>query len=302
MALKARSPNVAMATSPLSQAQTARLLATECYRLKSEHKLLLGQSRILRDLQAAEERVHVAAAMTHSRTSYLCSARGEKLELESHATLDKSCEVLDQLTRLCNEGPLSQASFSVLDTMTIDERRSITLALNAQEFKDGAVLVKQGDPRDALIIIVQGQVSCAQRPGLDETVFKRDCLLTNQPCEITVTAVGEVKMLGLVGARQWLADYRATKLVAKSIAAARLGKGLEEEADREVNEPSTAPLPPGWEQRVDPLQGRIYFINHNERTTCWADPRTKCMTAGSDAPLDPSTAKLRRRRVARAPH
>merc|ERR1719162_742196 len=181
--------------------------------------------------------------MTHSRTSYLCSARGEKLELESHATLDKSCEVLDQLTRLCNEGPLSQASFSALDTMTIDERRSITGALNAQEFKDGAVLIKQGEPHDDLLIIVQGQVSCAQRPGLDETVFKRDCLLTSQSCEFTVTAVGEVKVLVLHGARQWLADCRVSltphqvaesqrrgELVAKILAAARvqLGKGLEE--------------------------------------------------------------------------
>ena len=132
-------------------------------------------------------------------------------------------------------------------------------------------------------------------------MLKRDCLLTNQPCELTVTAVGVVKVLVLHGARQWLADCRAAKLVAKSTAPARLGKGLEEEAGCEVNEPSTAPLPPGWEQRVDPQWRRIYFINHNERTTCWADPRTKCMTAGSDAPLEPSTAQLRQRRVARVP-
>ena len=137
------------------------------------------------------------------------------------------------------------------------------------------------------------------RPGLDETVVKRDYLLTNQPCEFTVTAVGEVKVLVLHGAHLWRADFRPSKLIAKSIAAARPGKGLEEEAGREVNEPSTAPLPPGWEQRVDHRWGRTYFINHNERTTCWADPRTKCMTAGSDAPLEPSTAQLRQRRVAR---
>merc|ERR1711935_527365 len=113
-------------------------------------------------------------------------------------------------------------------TMNPLERSTITHALEPQEFKDGAVLIKQGEPRDSLLIIVQGQVSCAQRPGLDETVFKRDCLLTNQPCEFTVTAVGEVKVLVLHGARQWLADCRATN--AKSTAAARLGKGLEEEA------------------------------------------------------------------------
>ena len=139
-------------------------------------------------------------------------------------------------------------------------------------------------------------------------------MLTNQPCEFTVTAVGEVKVLVLHGARQWLADCRVPltphqvaesqrrgELVAKILAAARvqLGKGLEEEDGREVNEPSTAPLPPGWEQRVDHRWGRTYFINHNERTTCWADPRTKCMAAGPDAPLDPLTAQLRQRRVAR---
>ena len=61
-------------------------------------------------------------------------------------------------------------------------------------------------------------------------MLKRDCLLTNQPCELTVTAVGEVKVLVLRGARQRLADYRAWKSeesLAKFLAA-RPGKGPEE--------------------------------------------------------------------------
>ena len=33
-------------------------------------------------------------------------------------------------------------------------------------------------------------------------------------------------------------------------------------------------LPPGREQRVDHALGRMFFVNHNDRTTCWADPRT----------------------------
>ncbi|XP_030281501.1 NEDD4-like E3 ubiquitin-protein ligase WWP2 isoform X2 [Sparus aurata] len=33
------------------------------------------------------------------------------------------------------------------------------------------------------------------------------------------------------------------------------------------------PLPPGWEKRQD--NGRIYFVNHNTRTTQWDDPRTQ---------------------------
>ena len=72
------------------------------------------------------------------------------------------------------------------------------------------------------------------RPGPDkpEPVVKSDSLLTNQPCEYTLTAVGPVKVLVLHGARQRLADYRA------------------EEAAREVREPSTAPLP---------LEAHTYF-------------------------------------------
>ena len=167
MALKARSPNVAMDTSPLSQAQTARLLAAECYRLKSELALLHGKCRILQDLMKAEERVHIAAAPTHSQIklsfglsyrAYYDTARYDELSLEIKATLDKMDEIGRQLETLDNEG-LSQASVSALDTMTIVERRSITDALKPQEFKDGAVLIKQGEPRDALLIIVQGPVS-----------------------------------------------------------------------------------------------------------------------------------------------
>uniref|UniRef100_A0A3P9N4I9 E3 ubiquitin-protein ligase n=1 Tax=Poecilia reticulata TaxID=8081 RepID=A0A3P9N4I9_POERE len=35
------------------------------------------------------------------------------------------------------------------------------------------------------------------------------------------------------------------------------------------------PLPPGWEKRQD--NGRVYFVNHNTRTTQWDDPRTQGM-------------------------
>ncbi|XP_070617813.1 LOW QUALITY PROTEIN: NEDD4-like E3 ubiquitin-protein ligase WWP2 [Erythrolamprus reginae] len=35
------------------------------------------------------------------------------------------------------------------------------------------------------------------------------------------------------------------------------------------------PLPSGWEKRQD--NGRVYFVNHNTRTTQWEDPRTQGM-------------------------
>ena len=34
------------------------------------------------------------------------------------------------------------------------------------------------------------------------------------------------------------------------------------------------PLPDGWEKRVEP-NGRVYFVNHKNRTTQWEDPRTQ---------------------------
>lgn len=35
-----------------------------------------------------------------------------------------------------------------------------------------------------------------------------------------------------------------------------------------------APLPNGWEKRVQP-DGRCYFVNHKSRITQWEDPRTQ---------------------------
>lgn len=37
---------------------------------------------------------------------------------------------------------------------------------------------------------------------------------------------------------------------------------------------SHGPLPDGWEKRVEP-NGRVYFVNHKNRTTQWEDPRTQ---------------------------
>lgn len=34
------------------------------------------------------------------------------------------------------------------------------------------------------------------------------------------------------------------------------------------------PLPSGWEEAVD-LDGRIFYIDHNNRRTSWLDPRDR---------------------------
>uniref|UniRef100_A0A915PUD1 E3 ubiquitin-protein ligase n=1 Tax=Setaria digitata TaxID=48799 RepID=A0A915PUD1_9BILA len=48
------------------------------------------------------------------------------------------------------------------------------------------------------------------------------------------------------------------------------------------NDDPLGPLPNGWEKRADPNTGRIYFVNHVNRTTQWEDPRTQGV---SDEPL-----------------
>ena len=171
MALKARSPNVAMDTNPLSEAQIARLLATEWYRLKYEHSRLSDEIFILKKLQVAETRVYAASISSKSMTTALLRPSSS---LSFEARYDELCNLLREaegkelevFIKLANLSPLPQASLSLLLGDTHDchvERLHITRALEPQEFKDGAVLIKQGEPRDAFFIIVQGELSCTQR-------------------------------------------------------------------------------------------------------------------------------------------
>ncbi|CAH0557490.1 unnamed protein product [Brassicogethes aeneus] len=43
----------------------------------------------------------------------------------------------------------------------------------------------------------------------------------------------------------------------------------------------SGPLPSGWERRVQP-EGRVYFVNHKNRTTQWEDPRTQGQEISND--------------------
>jgi hypothetical protein len=154
MALEARSPAVSMDTTPLSQAQTARLLAAECYRLKSEARVLDVQQRILEELRDREKSLHI---LSRERLVNLSDTIIEMIA--KIATFER--QVYDLGEKMI--GALSQASLSVLSTDDTGKRLWITEGLEPQDFKDGAVLIKEGEPRDALFIIVEGQVSCTQR-------------------------------------------------------------------------------------------------------------------------------------------
>jgi len=43
---------------------------------------------------------------------------------------------------------------------------------------------------------------------------------------------------------------------------------------RTAEDDPLGPLPDGWQKRVEP-NGRVYFVNHKNRTTQWEDPRTQ---------------------------
>ena len=148
MALEARSPVVAMATKSLSQAQTARLVAAECYRHKFDHMALTTQCSILFRLRAAEV-VHHYIFRWFEMGDLIDEIVLKRFAIER--------QMIDLGGEQCRA--LAEASLSVLGTVTIGERRCLTQAVEPQDFKDGAVLIKEGEPRDALFIIVEGQVS-----------------------------------------------------------------------------------------------------------------------------------------------
>ena len=154
MALEARSPVVSMDTTPLSQAQTARLLAAECYRLKSEARGLDVHHRILKELRDREKSLHILSRERLVNLSDTIIETFAKIVTVERQVYDLGEKMI---------GALSQASLSVLSTDDTGKRLWITEGLEPQDFKDGAVLIKEGEPRDALFIIVEGQVSCTQR-------------------------------------------------------------------------------------------------------------------------------------------
>ena len=154
-ALKARSPIVAMERSPLSEAQTARLLAAECHRLKSEYSFAGYEYDVLKKIEAAEGRVLAISEGRDpdSRSNFLKVpyARSRYLSGKAGEMARKVCDLHQEITR----SPLPQ--LSVLGTTTESERVEITFQLQAQEFKDGTVFMKQG---------WHGESPCADTYGL----------------------------------------------------------------------------------------------------------------------------------------
>ena len=185
-ALKARSPNVAMETSPLSEAQTARLLAAECHRLKSEHSSAASEFDILLDIEEAEGRVIAVSEGATPDSRYFGDATWLKVPHTRRRYLgNKALEMSEKMCDLSREmkqcEPLPQ--LSVLGTMTEPERREITFRLQAQDFKDGTVFMEQGWHGKAPVLTRTG---CACRPPAGRTYRGRRAACPWAPCMVRV--------------------------------------------------------------------------------------------------------------------
>ena len=181
-ALKARSPIVAMETSPLSEAQTARLLATECHRLKSEDSSAHSELKILDEILKAEGRVIAASEGVNpdGRSDFLKVPYVRRRYLNGKA-LEMSGKMCDLSREMMQGEPLPQ--LSVLGTMTEPERRAITFRLQAQDFKDGTVFMKQGWHGNAPVLTRTG---CACRPPACRTYRGRRAACPWAPCMVRV--------------------------------------------------------------------------------------------------------------------
>eukprot|EP01091_Cochliopodium_minus_P002323 TRINITY_DN12185_c0_g1_i1.p1 TRINITY_DN12185_c0_g1~~TRINITY_DN12185_c0_g1_i1.p1 ORF type:complete len:300 (-),score=99.32 TRINITY_DN12185_c0_g1_i1:116-1015(-) len=84
------------------------------------------------------------------------------------------------------------------------ERLTIADALIPHSFKDGEVIIKEGETGDKFFIIAEGRVKVTKEgkeqsnsPLLEGNYFGEISLLTDEPRQATLTAVGEVRVVYL---------------------------------------------------------------------------------------------------------
>ena len=220
--LEARSPIVAMVTSPLSEAQTARLAAAELDRLRSEHVLLECENDILMDLwdaehtrnQAARDRprenlrgaiLELISASVMPSDETTCSngwQRGRYL-VERVAEVDREMrDISDQIYRIeraqglpserdctCPTCQQNRLLYMLEDQLQDDDYGA--LLDGHQDFENGDVLSRQGEHGDTLYVIRHGAVSCTQRSSRCKVGPARAALwerLTQRPSALVPSA------------------------------------------------------------------------------------------------------------------
>ena len=63
----------------------------------------------------------------------------------------------------------------------------------------------------------------------------------------------------------------------------------QQQQGEEEEEEAEPPLPPGWEMKFDPRSNKCFFVNHNDKSTHWTDPRGE-----EDRTAQPSSVELTR--------
>jgi cAMP-dependent protein kinase regulator len=97
---------------------------------------------------------------------------------------------------------------SILEALSENERLQVADALKPVEFKDGEIIIKQGDAGNMFYIIEEGNAICTKQSSPNEPIlqigelstgsyFGEIALMTSRPRQATVTANGNCKCLSL---------------------------------------------------------------------------------------------------------
>ncbi len=124
------------------------------------------------------------------------------------------------------------ANARILRLLDTEGRRRLLDTAEAITFQDGSVVVKEGDPGDALYIIVDGIASVqvddlgVKKPVAelcDGAFFGEMAVITEQPRAATVTARGRLSVLKIPKrvVLEVLADYPKVKEIIAKIGVAR---------------------------------------------------------------------------------
>jgi CRP-like cAMP-binding protein len=123
----------------------------------------------------------------------------------------------------------------MLDT---EGRKRLLAAAEARRYQDGEIVVREGEPGDALYVIVSGLAAVsADNLGAEKALneladgqfFGEMAVITNQPRSATVTAKGELQLLRIPkdAVLSILKDYPKVREVVAKIGVARTEDTLE---------------------------------------------------------------------------
>ncbi|TFK40825.1 hypothetical protein BDQ12DRAFT_648114 [Crucibulum laeve] len=130
-------------------------------------------------------------------------------------------------------------------------------------------------------------------PGSNPQQIQRPPERPPQPHVATSTLRPSSSHTGLTSpANSHLSSYSTSPTIPARMEMPRpISTGAPSVPTRLVDDDTGAPLPPGWERRIDP-QNRTYYVDHNTRRTTWHRPTTGNQPAPSTRPTSQSSSQL----------